>query len=95
MHEIPVVDPDQIAEILVAGPFNFTVNNSFATLTLTHLRPHAASVMSTPAEVKMEAVVRARLVIPIDGLRSLRDSLDQLLRGLEAESSSAISLGGH
>jgi hypothetical protein len=76
-----VIDPDNVPETFVAGPFNCSSTGAFATLTFTHARPMAEKMLAgTAAELSYEAVVRARLVMPAEGLQSLRDSIDALLR---------------
>lgn len=95
MPKIPIVDPDRIPETIVAGPFNCTITHSIATLTFTHLRPNVVDLMATVAEIKPEAVVRARLVMPLESLYELRNSLDHIIQGAKAERATHISLVGH
>ena len=95
MPKIPIVDPDRIPETIVAGPFNCTITHSIATLTFTHLRPNVIDLMATVAEIKPEAVVRARLVMPLESLQELRNSLDHIIEGAKAERAARISLVGH
>lgn len=79
-YEVP-----KILETVVACPFNCTLNHSIAALTFTRSRPNPSELIAASAEMKLETVVRARLVVPLVGFQSLRDSLDQVARGLEAE----------
>ncbi|KRE15668.1 hypothetical protein ASE66_12545 [Bosea sp. Root483D1] len=96
MSHIRVVDPDNIPETVVAGPFNCSVTGEFATLTFTHGRPVAEKMLSgSTAQLSIEAVVRARLVMPVEGLRNLLDSLDQLLMARLMEDASPGAKGGH
>jgi hypothetical protein len=74
-HELILEDPDQVAETFAGGPMSCTAFGSFATLTFTHIRP---SVGRRPG-VSSTAVVRARVVVPAEGLRSLRDMLNRVL----------------
>lgn len=81
MADNRVIDPDNIPETFVAGPFNCSVTGGIATLTFTHARPNAEKLLAgTSAEVSFEAVVRSRLVMPVEGLQNLRDSIDAILR---------------
>lgn len=95
MHKVPIVDPDNIPEILIAGPFNCAIAGNFVTLTFTHERPIADKLMGPAPEVSIEAIVRARLVMPVEGLRQLRDSIDNVLRNRQADSLAPGSLGNH
>ncbi|AZO82154.1 hypothetical protein B5U98_18200 [Bosea sp. Tri-39] len=96
MSYIRVVDPDNIPETVVAGPFNCSLTGELATLTFIHGRPIAEKMLAGPtAEISIEAVVRARLVMPVEGLRNLRDSLHQLLRGRQADDSAHGKRSGH
>lgn len=81
-----VTDPDNIPETFVAGPFNCSSTGAFATLIFTHARPVAEKMLAgKSAELTYEAVIRARLVMPVEGLQSLRDSIDALLRERSAK----------
>ncbi|AZO82129.1 MULTISPECIES: hypothetical protein [unclassified Bosea (in: a-proteobacteria)] len=96
MSQPRIVDPDDVPETFVQGPFSCTVTGHFATLTFTHERPVAEKLLAGPsAGLSLEAVVRARLIMPVEGLKSLRDSIDQLLRGLDAANESPGSPRGH
>ncbi|MFD9900317.1 hypothetical protein [Mesorhizobium sp. NPDC059025] len=95
MPEVRIVDPGNVAETLICGPFNCSVNGSFATLIFTHERLIADKLMGSTPEIKVEAVVRARLVMPVEGLKQLRDSIDRILRNRQAEGQVPGSLGNH
>jgi hypothetical protein len=96
MNNIRVVDPDAVPETLVAGPFNCSVTGDLATLTFTHARPIAEKLFAGPvAEMSLEAVIRARLVMPVEGLQNLRDSIDALLRGRLAQGPASGNPAGH
>ncbi|KRE11734.1 hypothetical protein ASE66_24830 [Bosea sp. Root483D1] len=96
MSHVHTIDPDNVPETLVVGPFSCTVTGHFATLTFTHERPVADKLLAGPsAELSLQAVVRARLIMPVEGLKSLRDSIDQLLRGREAANQDSDSARGH
>lgn len=85
MSHILVVDPDSVPETFVSGPFNCLVTGNFAILTFTCERPVVEKLLAgTAAEISAEAVVRARLVMPLEGLKNLRDSIDHILRGHQA-----------
>lgn len=95
MPKIRMVDPDRVPEIVVAGPVNCTMNQSIATLTFTHLRPDAAAPIALNAEMNLEAVAWARLLVPFDGEQSLRDSLDQIICELEIEGATPVGIGAN
>ncbi|KRE11609.1 hypothetical protein ASE66_24070 [Bosea sp. Root483D1] len=96
MSHVHIVDPDNVPETFVLGPFSCTVTGHFATLTFTHERPVAEKLLTGQrAELSLEAVVRARLIMPVEGLKSLRESIDQLLRGLGAADQESDSARGH
>jgi hypothetical protein len=95
MPTMNVIDPDNVPEMLVAGPFTCTVSNGLATLTFTHERVPAERLMAAIPDLRPEAVVRARLVIPEAALPSLRDILDRLIRNRDAEAIRPAKGVGH
>jgi hypothetical protein len=95
MSKVRIIDPDNVPEVIVAGPFNCSIRNGLATLTFTHERAVPEKLMAQMPEVAFEAVVRVRMVMPVEGLRSLRDSLDQMIRNHEAQHLSPTTAGSH
>lgn len=78
--DAPTVDPDQVPETLCGGKINISVSTSgYATLTLTHLRAKAGPLVDA-GQIQLENVVRARIVLPMDNVISLRDLLNNLLK---------------
>jgi hypothetical protein len=78
-NDLPTVDPDNVAEIICAGKFNVALLGPLATLTFTHPRPKVAPMMDRNVG-DVENVVRARIVIPANGLRHLRDIIDGVIK---------------
>lgn len=80
---ITVIDPDHVPELFCGGRFRVAVGK-VCTLTFTHQRPKVAGLLDegTP---EYEAVVRARLLLPLSNLVALRDALNILLREHQPE----------
>jgi hypothetical protein len=76
--QLPIIDPDNVAEMLCNGPFHLSFQgsgqNTLANLTFTHVRPDAAPLFQYNT-VMDRAVVRARIALSIPNLIALRDLL--------------------
>jgi hypothetical protein len=75
----PVIDPDNVPEIVCDGRFNISVTGSLATLTFTHVRPDPTALLRD-GTVNPNSVVRARIVLTIQNLAALRDLLDRVIQ---------------
>jgi hypothetical protein len=73
----PVIDPDNVPEILCDGQFYVSTAGNLATLTFTHVRQDATLMFRGVNEPS--AVVRARIVLTDVRLAALRDLLNQLI----------------
>jgi len=79
-HKPPTVtDPDNVPEVLCEGQFNVAVVGPSATLTFTHVRPDAAALFRD-GTIDFKAIVRARIVVPINNLVGLRDLLNRIIQ---------------
>jgi|SRR5580704_15492526 hypothetical protein len=74
-----VTDPDNVPEVLCDGPFNVTVGGLFVSLTFTHGRPDA-TVLFRDGTIDVKAIVRARIVTPMNNLVALRDLLNRIIQ---------------
>jgi hypothetical protein len=63
-----IEDPDNVPEILCHGKFNVYTTGDLATLTFTHIRPDATTMLQEGI-IKRRSVVRARIVITLANLR--------------------------
>jgi hypothetical protein len=79
----PVVDPDNVPEILCDGQFNVTVTGNLATLTFTHVRPDPAPLLRDGTLTPV-SVVRARIVITLHNLAALQGLLNQVIKQPDA-----------
>lgn len=70
-------DPHVVPEVLCVGPTNLWVTGPLATLTFSHIRKTADSTFKDVA--KTEAVIRARVVLPIEALVELRGLIDRMM----------------
>ncbi len=74
----PTVDPDNVPEIFCEGKFNVNVA-PISTLTFTHLRPKAGPMLDH-GSIQLEAIIRARLLMPYANLVALRDLLNRVIK---------------
>jgi hypothetical protein len=88
---LPVIDPDNVAEVLCDGMFNVHVVGPFAHLTFTQIRPEPGPMFANSA-LKRNFVVRARIVTTLDNLVALRDALARMT--LDQGSSQPATAGG-
>lgn len=86
-----VIDPNNVPEILAVGPYNCSCAGGLTTLTFTHVQLDAAALFQSTPAMEQVAVVRARIVLPTESLRNLRDSLNQLIAGADAQNSPGYS----
>ena len=96
-HPVPVVDPDHVQEVFCDGTLNVNVA-PVSTLTFTHIRPVAASLLADRtgnSAPELEAVVRARLLLPFSSLVALRDVLNKLIKDDPASTAGTGSATGH
>jgi hypothetical protein len=88
----PVIDPDNIPETLCDGQFNIVVTGPLATFTFTHWRSDAPQLFA--GTMTPSAVVRARIVIPVQSLISLRETLNSLIQPANASVNPTPATGG-
>jgi hypothetical protein len=74
-----VDDPETVPEIWVNGSVNISVTGPVATITFSHVRPNSADLFAGKQPATLNAVVRARIVMPMEGLAGLKQLLDQLI----------------
>jgi len=74
-----VIDPDNIPETFAIGPLNIQVTGPVAILTFTHARNDIHDLMTGKQPPAMKAIVRARIVMPTETLRALRDMINQMI----------------
>jgi hypothetical protein len=74
-----VTDPDNVPEVFCDGQFNVAVAGHFATLTFTHARPDA-TILLGDGTIDFKAIVRARIVAPMNNLIALRDLLNRIIQ---------------
>jgi hypothetical protein len=74
-----VIDPDNVPEMFCDGLFNVTVSGHFVTLTFTHARPDA-TILFRDGTIDFKAIVRARIVTPMNNLIALRDLLNRIIQ---------------
>jgi hypothetical protein len=89
----PVVDPDNVEEILCNGPINLSFHgqgtHALAVLTLTQPRPDPVALFQ--GSVADKTVVRARIAMNIPNLIALRDLL---AKHVKTESQISSASGG-
>jgi hypothetical protein len=73
------IDPDNVPETLCLGRFNVAITGNLATLTFTHDRPDASTLLGK-GRIEAKAVVRARVVTTVANMHALRDLLNNLTR---------------
>lgn len=76
-----VIDPDNIPETPCIGKFHVQILHPIATLTFCHERPKADRLLNAN-QIEMENIVRARIVMTVNGLHALRNVLDELLKDM-------------
>jgi len=78
MPEMPVTDPDNVAEMLCNGPLHLSFQGhgpqATAILTFTQIRPDPAPLLQENT-IKDHIIVRARIAMNIPNLIALRDVL--------------------
>ena len=88
-----VVDPDSVPETLCDGPFNIYVLGPLATITFTHIRPDVSQVFAKATFVP-NAVVRARIVLNLQNLAALKDTLNAFIQTASTSETPAPATGG-
>jgi hypothetical protein len=78
-QQVEVTDPDRVQECLVTGPFTINVTGPLATLVFTQLRPDPDALMYDKNSTPNTAVIRARIVMPTEGLLELKKVIDGML----------------
>ena len=76
----PPRDPYEVKEMFVNGPMNCNIAGPVAQLTFTHVRPEIADLFANKNPPKIDVVVMARIVLPIDQLAELRAMLNELMK---------------
>jgi putative transposase len=89
LSEPPVIDPDLVPETWVTGRINVNVTGPVATITFTHVRPDPADIFANKKPAAAVSVVRARIVMPVEGLAGLRNLLNQIIFDTAPSSSTA------
>jgi hypothetical protein len=93
VQHAPVIDPDNVPEILCDGQFNLAIAGHLAMLTFTHARPDATQMFANGTLVST-AIVQARIVITMENLIALRDFLNTRVQSIEAARQTAPATGG-
>jgi len=88
-----VSDPDGVPEYVCDGPFNISVLGPLATITFTHIRPEVSQLFANATFVP-NAVVRARIVLNLQNLTALKDTLNAFIQTVTANESPAPATGG-
>jgi hypothetical protein len=86
---VKITDPDRIPETFVHGPIGINMSAHFALLTFTNLRPDIDKGGEPTTMPPTDAVVRARLVIPLETLAQLRDTITNVLAIVEKKGGAA------
>jgi hypothetical protein len=76
----PPTDPYEVKEMFVNGPMNCHVTGPVAQLTFTHVRPEIADLFANRTPPKIDVVVMARIVLPVEQLVELRAMLNRLMK---------------
>lgn len=92
-QQSPVSDPENVPEILCVGPFNIVVTGAFATITFSHIRPDADALIRQ-STISPKSIVRARIVLPADGLSVMRDVIDETIRNAKAAADNTPPITG-
>lgn len=88
-----VIDPDSVPETLCDGPFNISVLGPLATITFTHIRPGVSQLFANATFVP-NAVVRARVVLNLQNLAALKDTLNAFIQTASTSETPAPATGG-
>ncbi len=88
-----VIDLDRVPDTLCDGPFNIAVFGPLVTITFTHIRPDVSQVFAN-ANFVPSAVVRARIVLTLQNLTALKDTLNAFIQTAAATDTPATATGG-
>src|SRR5262245_11013726 len=73
------IDPNNVQEIYANGPINVNIIGPCATLTFTNIRPDIAQAIKGGEVKDHNAVVVARITIPVQGVVEIKNLLNQML----------------
>jgi hypothetical protein len=76
----PPIDPYEVKEMFVRGPMNCHITGNMAQLTLTNVRPELGDLFDNRTPPKIDVVVMARIVMPVEQLAELRAMLNRLIK---------------
>ena len=76
----PPTDPYEVKEMFLNGPMNCHITGAVAHLTFTHIRPEIADLFASRSPPKIDVVVMARIVMPVEQLAELRGMLNRLMK---------------
>jgi hypothetical protein len=62
------------------GPANITAMGALALLTFTHLRKTASNTFGEYTAATTEAIVKARIVVPVEMLVEFRNMIDSMIK---------------
>ncbi|MBI3758457.1 MAG: hypothetical protein HY269_01725 [Deltaproteobacteria bacterium] len=85
----PPTDPYEVKEMFVNGPMNCHITGPVAQLTFTHVRPEIADLFANKNPPKIDVVVMARIVLPVEQLAELRAMLNRLIKDASPPASGA------
>jgi hypothetical protein len=77
--QMPTLDPDNVQETFVSGPINCNISGAVALLTFTNVRANADDLLRGKGDPELTAIVRSRLIMPIELLVNLRNLLNQMI----------------
>jgi hypothetical protein len=93
-EKIPVIDPDNVPEIICDGRLNVHWAVGRATITFTHNRPRTKPLLED-GQVEFDAVVRARIATSVANILALRDLLNRIFpEGQSVDAPVGGSAGG-
>jgi hypothetical protein len=72
-------DPCNVQETVCNGPFNLAISGNLAFLTFTSVRPDPQEMMYGTGQPNLSAIITARLVLPVEMLKEIRNVIDQTL----------------
>lgn len=82
-------DPNHVPEAFCAGPVNLWVTGPIGTLTFSHLRKPADRTFEDVNSAELESVIRARVVLPVEGLVELAKLINSMIQVKPGASGSA------
>jgi hypothetical protein len=78
-HAVEIVDPDNVPETVVTGPFNIMRAGSMVLLTFTAVRHEPAAFFAGDKNPPTKGVIAARILMPTQMAREFADALTRNL----------------